>query len=70
MAGSCCSFFIAAFWSSIYCEFSGLMTGPGPNTSGGRVGADVSGLSTESAGISAATALNPNSDATTTAADN
>lgn len=46
------------------------MTGPGPNTSGGRVGAEVSELCVESAGISAATALNTNSDATTTAADN
>ena len=47
----------------MYCEFSGLITGPGPNTSGGCVEAEVCGLPVESVGISAAIAVDPKSNA-------
>ncbi len=37
-------FFSAAFLSSIYCEFSGLITGPGPLAATALIAEDVSSL--------------------------
>lgn len=38
------TFFSAAFLSSIYCEFSGLITGPGPLAATALIAEDVSSL--------------------------